>query len=324
MKGDATGGYFGLELPAARAEFHRDALRFQSSRGAFLALLRAHRPTAVWMPWYICDSMLEPLRMTDTPVIRYEIDERLRVVSAAPAAGELLLYVNYFGLCGRNVDDVLRRFPAEQVVIDNSQAFYARPSEGLATLYSPRKFFGVADGGYLATTRPIAMPDEVDDLSIERATHLLKRLAMGAEAGYSDYIAAEAALSMQEPKRMSALTQRILSCIDYADVQARRVANFAFLEAVLGHANEFVFDERDSGTPLCYPFLGVPCAVREALSRARIYTPCYWREVARTDAAPAFERRLAQEALFLPCDQRLSRPQLEHMASLLLNWLEDT
>ena len=39
-----------------------------------------------------------------------------------------------------------KKYP--NLIVDNAQAFYM-PHLGLASFYSPRKFFGVADGGYL-------------------------------------------------------------------------------------------------------------------------------------------------------------------------------
>jgi hypothetical protein len=54
------------------------------------------------------------------------------------------------------------------------------------------------------------------------------------------------------------------------------------------------------------------------LAQARIYTPCYWQEVANNENAPVFERRIANETLFLPCDQRLSRVQLASVAKRLI------
>jgi hypothetical protein len=57
----------------------------------FLALLRAGQRSVVWMPWYICGSMLEPLVMAGIPIKRCELDERLRVKFAEPADGEWLL-----------------------------------------------------------------------------------------------------------------------------------------------------------------------------------------------------------------------------------------
>lgn len=319
MRPDAIGGYLSLELPVEGSEYHRDTLRYQSSRAAFLALLRACRPTAVWMPWYICDSMLEPLLMTGVAVKRYEIDARLRVKTAAVADGEWLLYVNYLGLCGRQVSDVLSRFPPDQVIIDNAQAFFAEPQECLATLYSPRKFVGVADGGYLMTGQIIAPAEQIDQASLQRWSHLLKRIDVDAEAGYADYTATEESLKWQEPRGMSRLTQRILQSIDYADVSARRIANFSYLHDRLGSSNAHTFEFDSGSVPLCYPYAGAPSRLRAELARQRIYTPCYWPEVANSEATPEFERQLASDTLFLPCDQRLSSVQLDQIAEQILN-----
>ena len=317
----AIGGYFELELSRAEATLHDGALRFQSSRAAFLALLRAMRPTAVWMPWYTCDAMIEPLRMTGTPVKRYRLEADLRVQSVDVAQGEWLVYVNYFGLCAQQIDDVLSRFPRERVVIDNAQALFAQPAACLATLYSPRKFLGVPDGGYLATQQPIEMPEAIDNASLLRCEHLLTRLAKDAEAGYADYAAAEDSLKYQEPLRMSALTQRLLAGIDYESVRARRVENFAFLHEKLQRYNRFKFRYDEHAVPLCYPFFGAPAGVREALRAQRIYTPTYWPDVAAAEGAPDFERGLPDSTLCLPCDQRLTLADLAPMVQHLLDRL---
>ncbi|MFM0549815.1 hypothetical protein P0D69_02430 [Paraburkholderia sediminicola] len=317
----AIGGYFELELPPAGAALHDDALRFQSSRAAFLALLRAMRPTAVWMPWYICDAMIEPLRMTGTPVKRYRLDAELRVQSVDIAHGEWLVYVNYFGLCAQQVDDVLSRFPRERVVIDNAQALFAQSADCLATLYSPRKFLGVPDGGYLVTQQRIPMPEATDDASLLRCGHLLTRLAKDAEAGYADYATAEESLKHQEPLRMSALTERLLAGVDYESVRARRAENFAFLHEKLQRHNRFTFRCDEDAVPLCYPFLGALPGVREALRAQRIYTPTYWPDVAAAEGAPDFERSLPDSTLCLPCDQRLTRSDLTPMVQHLLDRL---
>ena len=66
--------------------------------------------------------------------------------------GGWLLYVNYFGICQHQERQVLERFGASRVVLDRSQAFFADPIDCLATIYSPRKFFGVpTEGSYRPT-----------------------------------------------------------------------------------------------------------------------------------------------------------------------------
>ncbi|WP_341313906.1 hypothetical protein WN982_00415 [Paraburkholderia sp. IMGN_8] len=317
----AIGGYFELELPQAGSPLHDGALCFQSSRAAFLAMLRSLRPTAVWIPWYICDAMIEPLRMAGTPVKRYRLDSDLRVQSVDLAQGEWLVYVNYFGLCERQVDDVLNRFPRERVVIDNAQALFAQPRDCLATLYSPRKFLGVPDGGYLITQQPVDMPNSIDHASVQRCTHLLSRLAQDAEAGYADYAAAEESLKNQEPLQMSRLTQRMLASVDYDAVRARRVANFAFLHQKLQRHNRFRFHHSEGAVPLCYPYFGAPSGLREALRVQRVYTPGYWPDVETAEGVPEFERDLPASTLFLPCDQRLTRDDLAPIVQRLLDRL---
>ncbi|MFM0130897.1 hypothetical protein [Paraburkholderia sediminicola] len=317
----AIGGYFELELPPAGSTLHDGALRFQSSRAAFLALLRSLRPDAVWMPWYICDAMIEPLRMAGTVVKRYRLDSDLRVQSVDLAQGEWLVYVNYFGLCEHQVDDVLSRFPGERVVIDNAQGLFAQPRDCLATLYSPRKFLGVPDGGYLVTQQRIDMPSAIDHASVQRCGHLLSRLAQDAETGYAGYAAAEESLKNQEPLQMSQLTQRMLASVDYDAVRARRVANFAFLHEKLQRHNRFTFRLSEEAVPLCYPYFGAPSGLREALRAQRVYTPGYWPDVATAEGVPEFERDLPDSTLFLPCDQRLTRADLAPIVQRILDRL---
>ena len=73
------------------------------------------------------------------------------------------------------------------LIVDNAQALYSREI-GRAAFYSPRKFFGLPDGR-IALFRESGISN-VDGLercfSLSRATHLLKRIDINAEAGYSD------------------------------------------------------------------------------------------------------------------------------------------
>ncbi len=322
MNSDAIGGYLGLELPPHGQEWYPDALRFQSARAAFLAMLRSHTPAAVWVPWYLCDSMLEPLQTAGSTVKRYALREDLACPEIPLGDGEWLLYVNYFGVCDRHVDDVLARYPREQVVIDNAHAFFSPVRDNLATIYSPRKFVGVPDGGYLVTQAPVALPEEIDDGAANRCRHLLARLATGAEAGYADYATAESSLQWQEPRRMSPLTRHLLASIDYPSVRARRAANFRYLHTRLGSRNPLSLAADPECAPLCYPFGSAPRGLREAWRARRIYSPTYWPNLGPTAGMPAFEQSLPETTLFIPCDQRLSPERLEPLVQHLLEQLD--
>lgn len=311
----AIGGYFGLELPQGKGEYHRDAWRYPSARAAFLALLRAAPPSAIWMPWYLCDSMLEPPAIARVPLHRYRLDEQLRILDAQPGANDWLLYVNYFGICERNIEDALKRFNPHQVIIDNSQAFFSRPANCLATLYSPRKFFGVPDGGYLVTQldMPSAQSTADDEDSVAHCQHLLQRLGGEPENGFASFAASEASLAHRTDRRMSRLTQALLNSIDYEAIRTQRSLNFAALHTRLAAHNRFPAVQHAPDGPLCYPFLPDNDCPPAALHAQRIYAPCYWPEMAALKDVAAFESALAQKTLFLPCDQRMAPEATERL-----------
>jgi hypothetical protein len=132
----------------------------------------------------------------------------------------LLLYVNYFGLCEANIARLLQNVPCTQLIIDNSQALFALPTNALANIYSPRKFVGVPDGGLLVSSGlEIKTPKDEDTESINRMRHMLLRTAYTARDGYLYYLESEKALSNTKPLRMSCLTKRILASIDMAMVK---------------------------------------------------------------------------------------------------------
>lgn len=309
----AIGGYFEFELAQGSGEYHRGALRYQSARSALLALLREGKPSAIWIPRYACRTITDAAIAAGVPVRRYEIDQQFKVYNAQPAEDHWLLYVNYFGLCSQSVLDTLRRFNPDKVVIDNSQAFFRKPAECLATIYSPRKFFGVPDGGYLFTRLSMSEPDEIDEGSVDRCRHLLMRLGGAVEEGYLEYLAAETTLLAMEPRRMSDLTQALLSRISYDEISERRRKNFLWMQRMVPDSNRLHLLMQEDDVPLCYPLLSNNTFSVHRLHAMRIYVPKYWPEVLECAEASAFERQLAEKTLFLPCDQRMTEIQLRRV-----------
>ncbi len=296
---------------------HPGAFRFQSARAAFAALLKTVSPSAVWMPSYICDAMLLPLTRARIPVKFFGIDARFEVEAGVDVgAGELLLFVDYFGTCRRAVDALFERFEPQRIVMDNAQSLYVPPRACLATLYSPRKFFGVPDGGFLATQLKVDVPTEEDTGSFSRSEHLLRRHAGSAVEGYPAFRRAEESLDDITPRRMSRLTTRLLESVDYDAARQRRNANFRFLHEHLGRLNELRIDPGDVDGPLCYPLLFRP-GTRERLLRENIFVPTYWPEVLARATTGRFEAELVERCLPLPCDQRYGRAELQRVVDVV-------
>jgi hypothetical protein len=315
---EAIGGYFGIELPPAHGIPFEGAVRLQSARACLAALIAVRRPNRIWMPRYICGSMLAPLERAAIPIAWYRLDDQLGVESEVQLEpGDLILVVNYFGVCGRNEDSAVTRFGPDRVILDRAQAFFASARESLATIYSPRKFFGVPDGGLMLTRVPIAPPDERDPDSIRRSAHLLARHDGDPRRGYAAFREAEESLEDVRPLAMSGLTQRILESVDYEAVRARRNANFRFLHQRLGSHNVFPIEIGAVDGPLCYPFLTRRPGVRELLIRNNVFVPRYWQDAADRVDADAFEHRLVHECHAIPCDQRYGERELARVVDLL-------
>lgn len=314
----AIGGYFELEAQPRGGMRYPQALKYQSARAAFLALLRqSPHVKRVFMPFYICDAMLAPVRVAGKEVCFYSLDEKLAVSRQVTLhAGDLLLYVNYFGICTPQCDALLQRFNPDQIVLDCSQAFYATPRDCYANIYSPRKFFGVPDGGLLVTASPVRLPVSQDTGSQGRMQHLIKRLGGTAEEGYQDFQRAEASLDDMEPCGMSIITQRLLQAVDTETVRIARNHNFAYLRNNLDKTNTLNFPVEVDG-PHCYPYLPVQPVDKKKLLRHRVFVAKYWPDVLQRVLPGSFEERLVHQCLPIPCDQRYDEKTLDRVLALI-------
>ena len=310
------GGYFGLEPGRHGSNPHVGARALNSARNCLLYVLLARRPSRLHLPAYLCDSMLEPLRQAAVEPAFYNIDDALEIADEpALGAGECLLYVNYFGL----KTDTCRRLAARYgpaLIVDNSQAFFAPPADCLATLYSPRKFCGVADGGYLYSDASLDIALE-RDVSYDSMRHLAGRVDLDASSFYAEFCASEQRLSGRPLRRMSALTEALLNGIDHDHARRTRQHNFRFLHAALGAANRLHIDAAGVEAPMVYPLLASDPALRQRLIAQKVYVATYWKEVLRRGEASALERELVDCLVALPIDQRYGPREMQAVLDLI-------
>lgn len=272
----------------------------------------------MWMPTYICDSMLAPLKATETEIVFYGIDSDLGVSNDVQIYdGDWLLYVNYFGVCTTQEDRLLKRFNSSQLIFDHSQAFFSPPRDCLATIYSPRKYFGVPDGGLLLTSLPVIEPEEIDTDSLTRCAHLLKRLDSTPEAGYQDFKDAEETFCDMHPRRMSSLTDHLLMSIDYDACKKQRNTNFNFLHNQLGQLNNLNFDMSHIDGPMCYPLLTDDTTILERLQANRVFVPTYWPELRNSSSLNQVEQSVVKNIVCLPIDQRYGMAEMAYIIDCL-------
>ena len=294
---EAIGGYFELELRQGE-HYHKDALRLNTARNCFEYILRARKYTKVYIPYYTCEVMLEPLNKCNVAYDIYHINEQLEPVEVFHLEpSEAFLYTNYYGLKQQCVAQLATQY-GKQLIVDNAQAFFADPIQGIDTFYSARKFFGVADGAYLYTDAHLDIELEQDQ-SYARMAHLLKRADIDAEAGYADFRKNDDALCGEPIKKMSRLTEKILCSIDYDKVHSIRRHNYQLFETKLGSSNKIHFILEEGSVPMIYPYWTNVC-IRENLINKRIYTATYWQNVLDWTNVGDIENILTQMLIPLP------------------------
>lgn len=275
---EAIGGYFELELRKGE-HYHNEALCLNSARNCFEYVLLVRQYKKVYIPYFTCEVMLEPLHKHGVEYVFYHINEQLELVETIELSDdEAFLYTNYFGLKQSYVQHLAEIY-GSQLIVDNAQAFFAPRLDGIDTFYSPRKFFGVADGGYLYIDKRLDIELE-QDYSYDRMSHLLKRIDLSAEDGYADFRQNESTLRNQPIKRMSKLTEAILQSIDYESAKEHRLRVYEELQNQLGDRNKFQFNLAEGDVPMVYPyFIEDGEQKKKELIQNRIYVATYWPNV---------------------------------------------
>ena len=311
----AIGGYFGAEPgaafeanagPIALPARFASAVAVQSGRVA-LSLALPSTPATLWLPAYFCPPVARALAATGWRLMPYSLAADWGPNEAVqPGLHDRVLLVDYFGLSGEVVRRGVARFGAGRVVVDASLALFAEALPGVPTAYSPRKFTGLPDGGLLvglADHVDLAAPDEA--ASAWRSRHLRLRAAGDVQGGRAPYAEAEASLDDDlAPRRMSALTLRLLAAFDFDATAQRRRANYRRLaEGLRARGFEVLALDADA-VPLCCPVPGLdPAVARPRLAAEGVFCAAYWPGLA-LPAADVHGRRLAEATTFLPCDQR--------------------
>ncbi len=326
---EAIGGYFSLELNEGW-ERHPHALRLNAGRYALEYILKTRGYHKVYIPYYICDSVLQPISRLGVEYEFYHINEQLEPDrELSPKDDEAVLYVNYFGLKNRIASTFCYGY--KNTILDQTQAFYSERGERYDdqhiqcdTFYSCRKYFGVPDGAYLYMGGNVSGITPVGKLaydeSFDRMTFLTKRIDRSAQEGYADFHSNDEQLSTVGMKRMSKLTEAMMRSIDYSAKANKRIRNFHVLDKALRDSNRFKW-AMDYGTiPLVYPYyVENGKELRQHLIDHQVFCARYWPNVLEWCKPEDWEYQLAENLVCLPIDQRYGEQDMNMIIEIIQN-----
>ena len=296
------GGYFELELNLGKNEWHPNALKLNSGRYCLQYILQAKKYKKVYLPYYICDSVLQPIKNENVSYEFYSINENFEpIFDGIVKDDECFLYVNYFGINEKNVEKIVLKH--KNVIIDNTQAFFNFPFKNTDTFYSTRKFFGVPDGAYLYISKDLSIHLH-KEISLNRMDYLLKRIESSANDGYNLFRNNESYFDTCGLHEMSKLTETILGSIDYEKCREIRNHNFLYLHEKLSKYNDLDIDLDNLNGPMVYPFMNYTPNLRDKLIENKIYVATYWNEVKDRVNEHSFENKFVDYLIPLPIDQR--------------------
>ena len=313
----SIGGYFELEMNISAA-YHKEALKLNIGRHALQFLLKNITCSKIYLPFYTCDVVIDSVVKLNIPFSFYHIDLNLEPEFdfSIVKDDEYFLYTNYFGLKDDFIGNLKQK--CSKLIVDNSQSFYSMPLLGVPTFYTARKFFGVPDGAYLYADIPI---DEYDNLpvgnSFNRFDFLVKRIDLSAEVGYTDFKLAENRINSLPIEKISKLSEKMLSSINYDLIAEKRCQNFSRLSKVLDKHNEYNVNWNGSQIPMAYPFLTQKSNLKSKLIENKIYTASYWPNVKENVSETSVEFFITSNFVFLPIDQRYSTEDMDHIIKIL-------
>lgn len=306
------GGYIELDtylLPM----LHEEAVALNCGRNALAYLLRARKIKKLWIPRFICDSVTGVCEREGVLYELYSVGTDFRPSEdIRPGDGEWLYLVNYYSqLDNRQIAVYVKKFP--RIIVDNAQSYFQPPLPHVDTLYTCRKYFGVADGAFLYTDTVLA-DDWPRDESHDRMRFLLGRYERTASEFYGEYTANNRLFANEPIKRMSALTENLLHGIDYEYVKKRRETNFAYLHTQLEGVNRL----KPKPSSFMYPFFTENGMVlRKKLQAEKIYIPTLWPSVFDYSSRGSTEYGMAENILPLPIDQRYTIEDMKHMLEVI-------
>ncbi len=327
MKGDIFkmekeyGGYLPLELPVWEKEYfseipERDFVRLDCGRSAFWYALKIIKPSKLYVPYLNCIYSTDPADALGIPYEYYFLDSDLVPKNIHPKEDEAVIWINYYGNATKEqIIKVKELCSRTNLIVDNCHAFFSKPLEGVYNCYSARKFFGVCDGAYLVKER---IPKLELPLS-ESSNHMhfiLSSIERGTNELYPENLKNEERLG-KNVKKMSKLSLRILSSINYDKIKSIRKRNLLCLHKNLEKYNSFNVN-LESNTHMYYPLLVLKDNIRQKIVERHIYTPTWWKHVPDYFEGEVLEKTLAKYMLMIPIDQRYSEEDMEDISKIII------
>lgn len=309
------GGYIELDRYFGK-EYHNKAISLNSGRHALEYLIKAKKIKKLYIPFFLCASIRNLCCKFGCEYDFYEIDADFKpCFNRELNSNEYLYIVNYYG---QLTNKLLKKYKSKykNIIVDNAQDFFRLPVQGVDTLYTCRKFFGVCDGGYLYTDKYIDYDLEVDK-SYERIKYVLGRYEEDAAAFYQKSVENNKFFATQELKQMSKLTRNMLRGLEYKKIAKKRTQNFEYLHKRLKNINKLKLIVPYGA--FMYPlYVENGKELKKKLIENKIFVPTLWGDVFDVALKGSVSWDFTESIVPLPCDQRYGIEEMVYISNIIM------
>ncbi|MBR5678250.1 MAG: hypothetical protein IKX20_08935 [Paludibacteraceae bacterium] len=316
------GSFIELELPKGQEWYGGDkgVARLNTGRAAIWHAFRLTGASAIWLPYYQCETVRQFLQRKHCEIKYYHQDRDFNPIDLTPSGDEAVLFVNYFGVMSFSRMETLAQ-PFCNVIIDNCQAFFCPPVPGTYSVYSARKFHGVADGAYVIGPEAERFVDEYpQSYSSDTAVFLLKRIEYGCEgAGYESRTINEDRIDSEDIMKMSYLTHAMLDGADYQKNRAKRKENYRTACDLFDGINLIKPSCHLAGDtiPMVYPLVIEDENLHQCLLKAKHFQGHWWNYITKEMPESTFEYWLSKYLIPITIDQRYGESEIRYVHSVV-------
>lgn len=312
------GGYFSFEkkLSGNNPEWIANAIKVQSGRMALLYELQNRDTKTIWLPYYYCNTVPKLLKKLGYIIKFYRFGDDFRIILPKKfSKKDIIILVDYFGLTSQSLKKDIDFFENKNLIVDASMSLWIKLSSKTPTFFSPRKFIGIPDGGFLKNpSKKFMLKKYKSNISKKRSSYLYLRDIGLIQKGREAFSKAEQSFALDnEPMSMSNYTQNLISNVDFDLIFKRRRKNYLYLKKKLSNFRIKSYELPKKTAPLCFPIHHENASlVIESLLKKNIFCPQYWPKlILPKNDIKGLE--LLNKTVFIPIDQRYGITEMNHI-----------
>lgn len=323
------GGYLEFEhfksFPFHKKSKKLNMIKLNSGRCSLAYLIKSKNIKKILLPYFNCDCVEKICKKYDVKIRFYNIDKNFFPLDIKLQEDEYFYLVNFYGQLNLSDIEVLIKKYKNKVIVDNVQAFFNMPLKNSDTIYSCRKFFGVADGAILYTDSILYENIQIEK-SYDKMNFLLGRFENSSTEFYEDFVKNNERFEKEKIKYMSKLTENILYSLNLKNIKNIRSNNFKYMHDKLSCINELNINVVEGA--FSYPFMiddskyVLSCEeLKKELIKRKIFIPTLWPNVLKECKEDTLEFKFARDILPIPIDQRYDFKDMEYIYNNIKNLL---